>query len=106
MKRLVLILGLGAVLAGCDDMEDFLVRGPRPGGERVVFACENNTRITVRFPKDQAVLTTPDGATVVLKQGPAADGFFYQGHGHQLRGRGREVDWTPPDGQPRACQRT
>lgn len=74
------------------------VRAPAVG-----YACEGGVRMEVRFARELALVTLPDGHTVALAQQPSGSGFRYAGEGHALHGKGREAQWTVGEAAPLAC---
>lgn len=82
---------------------------PRPGDtaarEATSYACVGETRISVRFDSegDTATLDRDGGAPVVMAGQRPASGIWYRGGGYELRGKGREADFTAPGAEPVAC---
>ncbi len=70
---------------------------------RVDFDCGGAGAISVTFAKDSAILTGPAGQMFTLAQRPAASGFWYEGAGHTLRGKERDLVWTTRTAKPQRC---
>lgn len=83
------------LLAGCPSR--------LPTGPATVYACEGGVQLQARFGRDAAWVLLPDGSTAELPQRPSGSGFWY-GNAHQeLRGKGREAQWTVGRAAPLAC---
>lgn len=74
-----------------------------PNVKKVTFLCDRGQNITVSFTGNKATLDT-DTTSVALVQQRAASGISYAGGGHQLRGKGPEMQWTDPAGTVRNCR--
>jgi heat shock protein HslJ len=66
------------------------------------FVCRDGAKLGVLF-LDGRVRLTP--VEVTLVQQPSGSGFRYAGEGHEIRGKGEELTWTPPGGAPVICVR-
>lgn len=95
MRKFILPLFAGAVLAGCSSMSQ--------GVRQVQFACDDNSEITVEFGVETATVRREDGKAFVLPQEMAASGFWYSSGRYDLRGKGDEVTWTDDTRRPRLC---
>ena len=84
----------------------------RSEARRVVrFACENGGALTVTFgegPGGEGTAQVAHGAgrSVLLPQQPSGSGFRYGDAGHELRGKGEEVEWSVSGGAPVRCRAT
>lgn len=79
-------------------------QAPPPNPPRVVnFVCQGGERLTVTFRGGAARLVDPRGRTFILQQQISGSGIRYAGQGQTLRGKGREMTWTPDRGRPRNC---
>lgn len=76
-----------------------------PAKAEASHRCAGSTRISVRFDNDAGTPTVSDsdGEVAVLEQQRAASGIWYKGDGHELRGKGRDADYSAPGRPPVAC---
>lgn len=74
-----------------------------PDTFRVTFLCDRGQTMTVAFAGNTATLDT-DTTSVALTQQRAASGISYVGGGHQLRGKGPQMQWTDAAGTVRNCR--
>ncbi|GGB18012.1 hypothetical protein GCM10011380_04450 [Sphingomonas metalli] len=69
------------------------------------YACTDGSVVPARFDnRDGTVALTVGGASVTLRQQPVASGIHYAGAGFELRGKGRRVVLTLPDGATKDCE--
>lgn len=84
-----------ALLAGC------------PAGEPLApvttYACEAGVQLQVRFQRNEARVTLPDGAVLALAQQVSGSGFWYGDGRYALRGKGRVAQWTVGRAAPMEC---
>lgn len=85
----------GLLLTGCP--------ASVPSGPATVYACEGGVQLQVRFVRNAAWVTMPDGSTIELPQRPSGSGFWYGTPRHALRGKGREAQWTVGRAMPLQC---
>ncbi|MQA67150.1 MAG: hypothetical protein GEU76_14820 [Alphaproteobacteria bacterium] len=90
------------ILAGCAAPDD----GKRNIIGPVFFACDDGTRLTVRFDQDDdtARVVGRRGLSVILPRGRAASGYAYEDAGFSLRGKGRDAFWEMPGRAPTRCR--
>lgn len=95
MVRILAAFALPAALlsAGCATPDS---------GRRVAFQCVDGETFVLVFTQGAARLEA-GGAHYRLTQQVAASGISYTGEGHDLRGRGREMNWVDPAGTRRQC---
>lgn len=67
------------------------------------YYCNKGQSLKVVFQGNKAIVTPKGANTVTLKQGMAADGFYYVKGKYSLRGRGDEATWTTGWGKPFSC---
>ena len=58
------------------------------------YYCNKGQTLRVVFQGNKAVVTPKGGEPITLKQGMAADGFYYAKGKYSLRGRGNAATWT------------
>lgn len=73
---------------------------------RTIYVCENAERLTVDFdnPRAMATVRKSDGLAHDLKQERSASGIWYRAGRIELRGSGRNADWTPEKGDTVSCR--
>ena len=76
------------------------VRSETAATRRVIFECPKGALLTVEFlnsePGRPAVVRPASGEPVTLQAQESGSGFRYGDGTRELRGKGREVTWTPP----------
>lgn len=72
---------------------------------RAEYACLNGERLSVVFdnPRQMATVRMLDGTAVDLRQERAADGIWYRSSQYELRGVGRQANWTAPERDATTC---
>jgi membrane-bound inhibitor of C-type lysozyme len=98
-----LALMAALALAGCaapDDDGKRNIIGP------VFFACDDGTRLTVRFDQDDdtARVIGRRGMSVILPRSRAASGYAYDDAQYSLRGKDRDAFWQAPGRAPTRCR--
>ncbi|AFK55931.1 MliC family protein [Tistrella mobilis] len=116
---------LACMIAGCAAERD-LPPPPPPAPDPVAaspsedvnsvytatYVCDDGTRLDVRFingptlEDSRAVVSTGEGAPLVLPQKIAASGIWYATPRHELRGKGRDATWTAGRRAAAHCQAT
>lgn len=69
----------------------------------MTFLCDRGQNIRVSFTGNKATLET-DTTSVALTQQRVESGSSYAGGGHQLRGKGHQMEWTDDAGTVRNCR--
>jgi membrane-bound inhibitor of C-type lysozyme len=97
-----LALALALILAGCAAPDD----GKRDIIGPVFFACDDGTRLTVRFDQDDdtARVIGRRGLSVILPRSRAASGYAYDDALYSLRGKDRDAFWQAPGRAPTHCR--
>ena len=67
------------------------------------YYCNKGQTLRVVFQGKTATVTPRGGKAVTLKQGMAADGFYYSKGKYSLRGRGNKATWTAGYAKPLKC---
>lgn len=76
-----------------------------PATAEAVYRCAGKTRVSVRFDNDADTATVRrDGHDLAVLDGQRpASGIWYKGGGYELRGKGRDADYTAPGRPSVAC---
>lgn len=67
------------------------------------YYCDKGETLRVVFQGNVATVTPKSGKAVTLRQGMAADGFYYAKGKYSLRGRGNKATWTVGRAKPLKC---
>lgn len=66
--------------------------------------CADGRKLSLEFQGEQARLSVDGGPTDVLAQQRAASGIWYASLRNELRGKGRDLTWTPSGASPVQCR--
>lgn len=82
---------------------------PQPGDvdnrSSARYRCIDGSKIAVSYDPDKGTATIMRGGKrlAVLRQERAASGIWYKGRGYELRGKGDDMTFTPPNLPPLPC---
>ena len=99
--RYIGISVVAALVIGC--MATAPSASATASARKVVFLCEGGRSLAVAFDEGSALLDA-GGKPVHLEQQRVASGIHYAGSGHDLRGKGSDVNWTEPGGVTHRCR--
>lgn len=102
MKALATVAIAGVLAAAC---------GPTPPAgddittaQEVMFSCDNDESLSVRFLPDQEIATLIRGMDAIdLPRQPSASGFMYSDGATTIRGKGDELTVETEGSDPLQC---
>ncbi|MGE0828909.1 MAG: MliC family protein [Hyphomonadaceae bacterium] len=103
LARVCLGAGLAAALAGCATT---CPEAQIANQTEARYACANGVSLNVTFDRaaGRALVSEDGGAALDLPIQISGSGFRYADEGVELRGRGRDVQWTSQAGETVTCQ--
>ena len=91
------LLAVPALLAAC-------AATPGGDGRPVSYACDDGTRLQVAFQDETALVRVNGAEPLRLPRQRSASGIWYATPQQELRGKGREAQWTVERRAPTLCR--
>ena len=64
------------------------------GAKTFTYNCSDGTQLTARLKKEEAQVTLPTGAEILLPRAESKTGLYYQTEGYSLWPKGAGAIWT------------